>query len=187
MKAIVLHGSPRKNGNSDTLAEYFVNGFKKSGANDVRDFFLNELSIRPCQGCLSCRTASNHTCAIEDDMTVISSEFIDADIVVFATPMYWGYLTAQLKTVLDRMECLTWEHFYNKTFVALITYHHHFESALAFFERICPHFNIDLHAVTCCTLDKNTGRDMPAVHFPEKLAGAAELGKSLGQQAKNRP
>jgi multimeric flavodoxin WrbA len=185
MKAIVLHGSPRKNSNSDTLAEYFVKGFKESGTSETQDFYINELNIRPCQGCLSCKTSVNHACAMEDDMTAISSGFIDADIIVFTTPMYWGYLTAQLKTVLDRMESLTWEQFYNKTFVALITYHHHFESALAFFERICPHFNIDLHAITCCTLDKNTGRDVPVIHFPEKLAEATELGKSLGQRAKS--
>ena len=39
-------------------------------------------------------------------MQQIYSVFGDADVVVFATPMYWGYITAQLKTVVDRMEAL---------------------------------------------------------------------------------
>ncbi|GAG68565.1 unnamed protein product [marine sediment metagenome] len=51
MKAMVLHGSPRKNQNSDTLARYFIDGLKENEDLEYKDFYLNELNIKPCQGC----------------------------------------------------------------------------------------------------------------------------------------
>ncbi|MCJ7700569.1 MAG: flavodoxin family protein [Anaerolineales bacterium] len=179
MKVLVLHGSPRKNRNSDTLARYFLNGLGESREQAIQHFYLNELTISPCQGCLSCETSEDHTCAILDDMQDIYAAFIQADLIVFATPMYWGYLTAQLKTAVDRMEALAWTHFRDKTFIVLITYRFHCESAVAFFERISPHFGIELHVVTCRTWDENLRADIPITDCPEKLNQAYELGVSL--------
>ncbi|MFX0185924.1 MAG: NAD(P)H-dependent oxidoreductase [Candidatus Hodarchaeota archaeon] len=59
------------------------------------------------------------------------------DVVVWAVPMLWGYMTAQLKTVLDKMEALTMDpdkYFTGKTFVVIITYRYHSESMLTFFK-----------------------------------------------------
>jgi multimeric flavodoxin WrbA len=182
MKTIVLHGSPRKNKNSDTLAESFINGLSASGDGEVQHFYTNDLNIRPCQGCLTCETSVDHRCAIQDDMEGIYAAFIAADIVVFATPMYWGYMTAQLKTVIDRMEALAWDHFQGKTFVVLITYRHHCESTVAFFERICPYFGVELHVITCRTFDQDTRKDVPISSFKGKLEEAYQLGKSLGRR-----
>lgn len=187
MKMMVLHGSPRKNGNSDTLTEYLIKGMREIGDAELKHFYVNDLSIRPCQGCLFCETSVYHGCTINDDMQEIYSAYIDADIIVWATPMYWGYLTAQLKSVLDRMEALAWENFGGKTFVVMITYRHHCESAVAFFKRIAPHFDIELHVITCCTYDKNSGKDLLISSFTDKLEEAHELGKHLGDMlAKKR-
>ena len=181
MKTIVLHGSPRKNGNSDTLAENFLQGMNEGVLKETKHFYTNEMSIRPCQGCLSCANADEKSCIIKDDMQEIYSTFIEADVIVFATPMYWGYITAQLKTVIDRMEALVmWDHFKNKTFVVLITYRHHCESSVAFFERICTFFDVRLHVITCRTLDIDTGKDIPISRCKAKIEEAFELGKSLG-------
>ncbi|MCJ7572732.1 flavodoxin family protein [Candidatus Bathyarchaeota archaeon] len=88
MKVVVLHGSPRKNGNSDTLADHFLKGLNAGGENEVRHFHPNDMNIRPCQGCLSCETSPNHSYAITDDMQEIYSAYIDVDLIVWATPMY---------------------------------------------------------------------------------------------------
>jgi multimeric flavodoxin WrbA len=180
MKMIVLHGSPRKNGNSDTLTEYFIKGAREIGDVELKHFYINDLNIRPCQGCLTCETSVNHDCAIKDDMQEIYSAYVDANIIVWASPMYWGYMTAQLKTVLDRMEALAWDHFGGKTFVVMITYRHHYESTIAFFKRIAPHFNIKLHVITCCTYDTNSGKDVPISSLIDTLKEAYDLGKYLG-------
>jgi multimeric flavodoxin WrbA len=182
MKMITLHGSPRKNGNSDTLTEHFIKGMRDVRDAELKHFYLNDLSIKPCQGCLTCGTSVDHSCSIKDDMQEIYSAYIDADIIVWVTPMYWGYLTAQLKTVLDRMEALAWENFGDKTFVVIITYRHHCQSAVAFFKRIAPHFNIKLHVITCCTYNKNNRKDKPISSLTDKLEEAYELGKYLGDK-----
>lgn len=174
MKTIILHGSPHRNGNSATLAESFLQGL---GAGDIQHFQINEMNIRPCQGCQKCFSHLEHYCVTEDDMQQIYSAFVDADIIVFATPMYWGYMTAQLKAVMDRMEAIT-DHFKGKTFVVLITYRYHCESTVAFFKRICPYFDVHLNIITCRTMDDDE-HDIPIASIPEKLQEAYILGRTL--------
>jgi len=171
-----LHGSPRKNQNSDTLADCFIKGLNFNGYNEVAHFYINELNIKPCQGCLTCATSPNHECAIKDDMEEIYSAYKSANAIVFATPMYWGYMTAQLKTLFDRMESLAWQGFTNKIFIVLITYRHHCESTVGFFERIAPFFNIKLHVITCCTYIEETNEDIPISMCQDKLKEAYQLG-----------
>jgi NAD(P)H-dependent FMN reductase len=180
MKAIVLHGSPRKGKNSDTLVNSFLKGFNQASSNSVKHFYLNEMKITPCQGCLLCKEPP-HSCWINDDMQHIYKAYKESDLIVWASPMYWGYLTAQIKLVQDRMESLACEGFENKTFVVLLTYRHHFQSAAAMFQRIAPHFNIDLHILECCTYDKENGEDIPIKKIPEKLEEAFKLGIILGK------
>ena len=112
-------------------------------------------------------------------MQRIYASYRASDLIVWTTPMYWGYLTSQMKLVQDRMEALAWEGFGNKTFATLFTYRHHYESAANMFRRIASHFNIDLHVLDCCTYEKKTGRDVPIDELPEKLLEAYELGKRL--------
>jgi multimeric flavodoxin WrbA len=181
MKVVVLHGSPRKGMNSDTLAEHLLRGLSEHGTHKVTHFYTNEMEIKPCQGCLSCATSPGHNCAVEDDMQQIYRAYREADLIVWATPMYWGYLTAQLKAVQDRMEALAWEGFDGKTFAVLITYRHHYQSTVGMFERIAPHFKISLHTVTCCTYDRETGRDLPISACVDELEQAYQLGRRLGK------
>jgi multimeric flavodoxin WrbA len=182
MNTIVLHGSPRKNGDSDTLAEAFLSRLQAQGECQIKHFYTNEMNIRPCQGCLKCNNHLVHYCATEDDMQQIYSAFIDSEIIVFATPMYWGYMTAQLKAVMDRMEAIT-GYFKGKTFVVLITYHYHCASTVAFFERITPFFKVKLHVITCRTMDEKTEKDIPVTAIPEKLREAEELGRKVSSLA----
>jgi multimeric flavodoxin WrbA len=177
MKVVVLHGSPRKGGNSDTLAAEFLKGL---GKQSVSHFYLNEMKIKPCQGCLSCATPP-HKCAINDDMTQIYDAYKAADLIVWASPMYWGYITSQMKAAQDRMEALAWEGFDGKTFAILLTYRYHYESAANMFRRISPYFHIDLHIVPCRTYDPDAKRDMPIAECTAALKEARELGAKLGK------
>ena len=78
MKIVVLHGSPRKGGNSDTLVNYLLDGLTTSRPHEVSHFYLNEMQIRPCQGCESCFNVLPEFCAVRDDMQAIYRAFIDA-------------------------------------------------------------------------------------------------------------
>lgn len=99
MKILVLTGSPRKNGNSNTLADNFIKGATEAGHEIVR-FDAAQKDVHPCIACNSC--GMNGPCVFKDDFEFVRKHIADADMVVFATPMYYFGFSAQLKTVIDR-------------------------------------------------------------------------------------
>jgi multimeric flavodoxin WrbA len=183
MKAMILYGSPNRQGNSATLAKYFCDGLKRSGLEEIYHFYTNEMNIGTCQMCMTCKTSEGNCCLIQDDMSEIIEAFKKSNIVVFATPMFWGYMTAQLKIVLDRMESLCvgpskW--WVGKHFVGIFTYWHHYESMVSFFERITPHFGVQFEKVLYCSKSNDPSIDDVHVSTNEaKCNEAFELGKSL--------
>lgn len=99
MKTVILFGSPRKNGNTIQLAQTMTDALKKK-RHSVRMLYLNDLNIRPCQGCYTC--LKNGSCKINDDMKDICKYILESDLIVYATPIYWFGASAQLKLVMDR-------------------------------------------------------------------------------------
>ena len=178
MKITVIHGSPRKGRNSDSLSASFLKGVCLHKNPEIDHYYTNEMKIAPCQGCEKCLSGLPDFCIQRDDMQNIYRSFIKSDIILFASPMYWGYLTAQMKTVIDRMEAIT-SYFKGKIFVVLLTYRHHYQSTQAFFERITPFFEVKLHTISCCTMDQSTSRDIDISEIPDKLQEAYELGTKL--------
>ena len=98
---VVILGSPRKNGNSTTLATEIIKGAESNGAN-VETFYINGLKITPCQGCYYCQEEGNETCRIDDDMQRVYPRLIDAEAWVIASPVYWFTMSAQTKLFMDR-------------------------------------------------------------------------------------
>lgn len=100
MKVLVLTGSPHKNGTSSLLVDEFIRGAKESG-NEVSRFDAVFEDIHPCIGCGKCGYGKN-PCVFTDGINKLSPLLLEADRVVFVSPVYsWG-LTAQLKAVIDR-------------------------------------------------------------------------------------
>ncbi len=99
MKTLILLGSPRKKGNTIQLARVMADTLKEKG-HSVRMLYLNDLNIRPCQGCYMCR--SKGMCKINDDMKDIRKYIIESDLIVYATPIYWFGPSGQLKLAMDR-------------------------------------------------------------------------------------
>ena len=108
-KIIVLNGAARKNGNTAKLVNAFTDGAKSAG-NEVTVFYLDEMDIHSCKGCLRAGKDSKSPCSQKDDMDMIYAEFSSADVVVFASPVYFWTITGPLKTAADRLyaelECL---------------------------------------------------------------------------------
>lgn len=98
-KIIVISTSPRKGGNSETLADVFISGAKKAG-NETEKVCLYDKTINFCRGCLVCQETQK--CVIRDDMAAIIEKMLQADVVVFATPIYFYEMSGQMKTLLDR-------------------------------------------------------------------------------------
>ena len=101
-KILILLGSPRKAGNTSVLADSLARGSEQAGAR-VETLFLHGLDISPCTGCNACQEEDAQGCIIEDAMQDVYRKIIEADAVVFASPVYWFSVTAQLKTVIDRI------------------------------------------------------------------------------------
>ena len=100
MHIVYLSGSPRKGGNSDTLAQYFLNYCQQRGAT-ISAFQLNDLNYRGCQACDGCKKSSE-TCVLNDDLTEVLAQVAAADLLVLASPIYYGDVSAQLKAFIDR-------------------------------------------------------------------------------------
>lgn len=99
MKIVVLTGSPRKNGNSSYLAEQFIKGTAENG-HEVFRFDCACKQVEPCRACNRC--GMNGPCVIQDDFQELRPRIMEADMVVFATPMYYFGIPAQMKRVIDR-------------------------------------------------------------------------------------
>lgn len=100
-KAVIILGSPRKNGNSGTLAKRAIAGMLSVGGS-YEAFYLNGLNISPCQACEYCRRNDTEQCAIKDDMSLIYSKIKEADALLLASPIYMFSVSAQLKLFMDR-------------------------------------------------------------------------------------
>lgn len=98
-KIVVISTSPRKNGNSERLADEFIKG-AKAGNNDVEKITLYDKTIGFCKGCLACQNLKR--CIIHDDAVMIAEKMLTADVIVFATPIYYYNMCGQMKTLLDR-------------------------------------------------------------------------------------
>jgi multimeric flavodoxin WrbA len=105
-QVLVILGSPRKKGNSSTLAAQISRGAKSAGA-EVETVFLHALKINPCRGCDTCKKRNSKGCAIKDDMQGIYPKLIKADAWVIASPVYWFTMSAQTKIFMDRCYALT--------------------------------------------------------------------------------
>ena len=98
-KVLILSASLRENSNSGILANEFAKGAKAAG-HEVRQIALKDKEINFCKGCLACQTTRR--CVIKDDVNEIIQKMSAADVLVFATPIYYYEMSGQLKTMLDR-------------------------------------------------------------------------------------
>lgn len=101
MKIVVLTGSPHRQGTSALLADEFVAGATSKGHTIVR-FDTAFEKVGPCRACYYC-DKHNGECIQKDAMQKILPEILSADMIVLVTPLYYFNMTAQLKTVLDRL------------------------------------------------------------------------------------
>jgi len=101
-RVLILLGSPRRRGNSSLLAEHLAKGAEDAGA-QVDMFFIQEMGINPCTGCDRCQEQDAKGCVIDDAMQTVYEMAKSARSIVFASPVYWFSVTAQLKAVIDRL------------------------------------------------------------------------------------
>lgn len=99
MKIVVLEGSPNKHGSSNMLAENFIRGAEEAG-HSVKVIDAAHGDIHPCTGCIHC--GYEGPCVQKDDVEGFRRDILEADMMVFVTPLYYYGMSAQLKTLIDR-------------------------------------------------------------------------------------
>ncbi len=108
IKVLGISASPRENGNSDLLLKQALAGAESANAK-TEYIRLADFNIAPCIECNACYKTG--TCAVQDDYQLISAKMLEADRLIFATPIFFMTVCAQAKLLIDRCQCL-WAHKY---------------------------------------------------------------------------
>lgn len=107
MKIIAINGSPRKNGNTAALAKEFLKGAASVGPDVETDMInLYELNYTGCKSCFACKRVKGNTygtCIVRDDLQPIIDLVSNADGIVLGSPIYFGDITGQLRSFLERL------------------------------------------------------------------------------------
>lgn len=177
MKLVVLTGSAHKNGTTALLAEEFIAGAKEAG-HEVFRFDAAFKNVHPCIACEKCHT-SDEGCAFKDDMAELNPHLLEADGIVFVSPIYYYDINAQLKSVIDRFYANDAALHKNKKAALIVTMADDTEKtangAVATFEGMADFLEWDIAGtvigVSCATLD-----DLKKTDYPKQ---ARELGKAF--------
>ena len=100
-KIVVITGSPRRNGNSNAMAEAFIKAAEAAG-HSVKRFDAASMRLDGCRACETC-FKTGKACSFDDDFNTIAPAILEADAVVFTMPVYWYSIPAQIKGVIDRI------------------------------------------------------------------------------------
>jgi multimeric flavodoxin WrbA len=99
-KIVAILGSPRPQGNSSLLAQKFLDAARDLGA-ETSTYHLNRMQYQGCQGCLACKVETE-VCILDDELGPLLQAVKEADILLLASPVYFGDLSGQLKCFFDR-------------------------------------------------------------------------------------
>lgn len=102
MKIVALNGSPRLHGNTRAGLEEIIRGMQEN-VEDANTEIIN-ITTKKVLGCVNCNSCHKNggVCVLKDDAEEILKEVVEADCLIFGTPVYWWGMTAQMKSVIDR-------------------------------------------------------------------------------------
>ena len=104
MKITVLNGSPRKE-NTEAMVNAFAEGAQAAG-HKVEILHVGRMKIAGCMGCEYCHGKGEGKCIQKDDMEKVIPAYLDCDMVVFASPIYYFGMTAQIQAAIQRVYCI---------------------------------------------------------------------------------
>ena len=189
-KVVGIVASPRKGMNTDTLVTKVLEGAKSTGA-QTEKIYLNDLQIKPCQACA--KYPAPDFCFYKDGMETIYRAVETADALVIGTPAYYESISAQLKLLIDRSNCLTEmtklpdgkatfksriEKRKKGVFIWVADFSRNSEHALATVRLWCKDANVELVKVLIVA---DSDRGEGARNREELLREAFEIGVSLGK------
>jgi multimeric flavodoxin WrbA len=181
MRVTAFSATPRKNGNSDVLAEAILEGAASDGA-VVEKVRLHGKDIAPCTACDTCQKSFEAGCVIDDDMAQLLETLKQSDGIVLASPIYFFSVAAQMKVFLDRTYALggggRWDALAGRRCVVALTYGDSdpaasgVENAIGMFRDAASFLTLDLVSVVhaSCNDPGEVAKDTDAMRRAE-LAG----------------
>ena len=177
MNITVITGSAHRNGTSALLADRFIEG-AKAARHEVFRFDAAFKKIHGCIGCDTCNTKGNG-CVYKDDMEELNPHLLEADVIVFVSPIYYFNINAQVKSVIDRFYANNSELQGGKKTALLLTMEDETpksaEGPEAFLRNLADYMEWENLGVLSAT-NSATRADIENSDFPQK---AYEFGKSL--------
>ncbi len=103
MKITAFNGSPRmEKGNTNVMVTSLLKGAERGGA-EIENIMLPKYKIFNCTGCFSCWHNIPGKCVINDDMEMLLKKYMESEVVIMASPLYYDFVTGLMKTFMDRM------------------------------------------------------------------------------------
>lgn len=170
-KILIINGSYKKDGNTMTAIRWVQEGISSKGASsEIIDISSVKNTYNGCIGCRRCKTSNEYKCFINDDAARIAFEMIYYDVVVFASPVYFGQFPAQMKGLIDRLyshiKIINNEHlvnplFKNVTIGLIATAGSDYPDGLSllseYMKQLIAGFGnkLDQFLIPCCSYDSN--------------------------------
>ncbi len=187
MKVLGICGSPRRGGNTETLLDKALEGAKSTGA-EIEKIILEELDIAPCAEKEYGVVTEEGLSVVEDDANTVFKKIAEANVLVLASPVFFGSLSAQTKMLIDRFQCVWWaknvlkKDIFNKKIrgaficTAAASKNEFFENAASIARNFFVTAGIEYaEELFCHALEEKDD----ALDRPEFLAQAFEMGKRL--------
>ena len=170
MKIVVLNGSPRK-GNTAALVDAFVEGAEAAG-HEVEVLHVGKMKIAGCLGCEYCHTKGEGTCVQKDDMAKVMPAYLDSDMVVYASPIYYFDVTAQLSAATQRVYAIGKPSKASKAALLLSSASPNpFGGAIASYQAMCAYMGLEDKGIITAAGDENGSE--------AKLAEVRDFAKTL--------
>jgi len=179
-KVLSILGSPRSTSNSTFLTDAFLEEYRNLRPDDlIVSKKLQGMRIQACTGCEMCKRIGNG-CVLKDDMNVLYPLVRGADIILYASPVYWWGISGQLKIFMDRLHALDHAVFAGKRIVVIVTGSDE-SSGIQYqliqrqFQEICDYLSMDLAGYLPISADD----EHPAATNLLALQAARDLAKSI--------
>ena len=183
MQALIIKSSPKREGNTATLVKNLVKGLKENNVK-ITEFNINDMDIQFCRGCDVCLESYEPKCVIQDDMHQIYEAYMRSKVIVYATPIWWWHMNAQMKTVIDRHHALLYKEDYTeklkgKKVVLVVSFLHDDQDGVYLVERMFK--SIMDWSKSSLSILRHHCVDGHVKDNSEKLLEAYELGVKLAE------
>lgn len=174
-KIVIIKGSPRKGGNTDILADAFIEGIDRNKY-EISIISAAGIKVGGCTGCNACYANESHCCVIKDDMQELYRILADADIIATATPIYFYGITSQLKSIIDRLHNPVRNEFKVKKLILMMVCADNipsvFDSAEMMFKSILEYFSLENGGIIKAPGIENKGdiKGKPVLAIAKRLA-----------------